>query len=781
MLINFDLGSGPFASRPKFKGGRWKDKQSAKRSFLHGRQKHEARAQNADDPSPGDYDRDSKNARASEQNFRPSKRMRVDAPNSTNHSRVSRRAVPRGQASDGRRGTARGVVSSLFSYNPQPKTSETTRDADESTDVANPSNAPLKDELETFTSLGLTSYVVEHLFRKLEIKAPTAIQRAAIKQLMKEESDAFIQAETGSGKTLAYLLPIVQKIIALSDGSERNLQIHRDSGLFAIILAPTRELSRQISTVLERLLGCAHWVVSGIVTGGEKKKSEKARLRKGLNILIATPGRLADHLDHTEVLDVSNVRWVVLDEGDRLMELGFEKDIEKILSRLDKPNIAPIKDAVPRLPEKRTTILCSATLKSQVQRLGEISLKDAAHIHVTDEDLEDAEPIEKEDRFSAPAQLKQSYSVVPAKLRLVVLAALLKREFARRGSVMRAIIFLSCANSVDFHFDVLTNQHSDGSSDGKVSSSHITSTHRGRKEDRPQSDHKAKVGPNSPVSSDTIRPSPHLSTPSNPKVVIHRLHGSLPQQIRTHTLANFRDSPYASILICTDVASRGLDLPNVDLIIEYDPPFSRDDHLHRVGRTARAGNPGRATIFLLPGPEESYPDNVLRQAGRVVTRVDPNEILRKGFGSPGPGGGKDWEDRATEWQLGVERWSLENPKILEMARQAFESHVRAYATHVAAERAMFDMAELHLGHLAKAFGLRDRPGAIRVPGLRPGAGRAKAEKGKRIKASATSRKLLDRNAEDEYQITQNVDMEKAARKMEAKMKEQAAMSEYNLG
>jgi len=129
--------------------------------------------------------------------------------------------------------------------------------------------------------------------------------------LIKENSDAFIQAETGSGKTLAYLLPIVQRIIELSETlKKQNVEdgldaVHRDSGLFAIILAPTRELSKQIALVLESLLRCAHWIVAGTVIGGEKKKSEKARLRKGINILVATPGRLADHLEHTERLNVS--------------------------------------------------------------------------------------------------------------------------------------------------------------------------------------------------------------------------------------------------------------------------------------------------------------------------------------------------------------------------------------------------------------------------------------------------------------------------------------------
>lgn len=201
---------------------------------------------------------------------------------------------------------------------------------------------PLVDGMDTFTSFGLSPTLAAHLLTKMELKTPTAIQKSSISQLLKEDSDAFIQSETGSGKTLAYLLPLVQRIMALSgrkDGDPQstngNVAVHRDSGLFAIILAPTRELCKQISVVFERLLGCAHWIVAGTVIGGEKK-SEKARLRKGLNVLVATPGRLADHLDNTKVLDIRNMRWLVLEEGERLMDLGFEDEIQKIVRKFDE-------------------------------------------------------------------------------------------------------------------------------------------------------------------------------------------------------------------------------------------------------------------------------------------------------------------------------------------------------------------------------------------------------------------------------------------------------------
>jgi ATP-dependent RNA helicase DDX31/DBP7 len=216
----------------------------------------------------------------------------------------------------------------------------------------------------------------------------------------------------------------------------------------------------------------------------------------------------------------------------------------------------------------------------------------------------------------------------------------------------------------------------------------------------------------SELTKDTIALGTTFSNSSN-TVTLHKLHGSLAQNIRTATLKSFSESKEPCILICTDVASRGLDLP-IDYVIEFDPPFSADDHLHRIGRTARAGKSGRAIIFLLPGPEESYV-STLKASTPILTAHTAGELLKKGFG----GVGREWEERATEWQLEVERWALDSPKCLEMARRGFQSHIRAYATHVAKEREIFNMQELHLGHLAKAFGLRDRPGSIKVPGLRP--------------------------------------------------------------
>jgi len=823
MLVNFSIGDEILRSKPVFKGGRWRDRLSAKRSTQRPHTKATTTSDRAEDVN-GFNGTDTAIAP-------PAKRQKIDdtgassttipSPPTLNSATVqssTSRSSTRRKPTSTPHHAPKEVISSLFSYNP-PSANPDTSDAAPTIEPI-PSNAALTDPLSTFTSLGLSAPLSSHLLTKFSLTAPTAIQATAVKQLLSDDSDAFIQAETGSGKTLGYLLPIVQRIMSLSpshaqpsqqssdqapqeEQSREAEKIHRTSGLFCIILAPTRELSTQISNVLSLLLQRAPYIVSGTVIGGEKKKSEKARLRKGLNILVATPGRLADHLSNTEVLDVSQLRWLVLDEGDRLMELGFEEEIRGIVEKLEQrvgtwakqPEEEIERDGIQKkrvtmtrtagdwgrtqtivaqresLPRRRVTVLCSATIKMTVQRLGEISLKDAVHIKAdpkpngTANGESTTQEPNGEAAFQAPAQLKQAYIVVPAKQRLVTLTALLKHSFARRGSVMKAIVFLSCADSVDFHFSVFARPTPSSST--------------------------TPPNPTNPDPNSTTSPSPTLS----PHVQIHRLHGSLPQHLRTSTLRAFTHSTTPSILLCTDVASRGLDLPNIDLVIEYDPAFSADDHLHRIGRTARAGKQGRAECFLMPGAEEGYV-SLLQEGvaggGGKVTRKDAEEVLRKGFSASLDGSEKSgsemkkasWEDAATDWQLETERWVIEERRAGEMARKAFVSHVRAYATHVVKERGMFDVKALHLGHLAKAFALRERPGEFGRGGVggRSGGGKKNlghAHHGDNRNAGAEADGNARKAGGDEEAV---VDGREAARKMRKKMKEHmAAASEFNIG
>ncbi|KAK6375270.1 ATP-dependent RNA helicase dbp7 [Lithohypha guttulata] len=810
--LNFAVGDTVASNKtPKFKGGSWKERSRLTKAARNaqdkrlsgqetsGRVKAFERAYRGKAHPQAQSDSHHDNTQPSGQP--PAKRQKHDHDNDGKSERPRR---PRDRPAHLRDANFHGipgqreVISSLFSFNPEAKTQELeqTQQAEEQEPVK-PTNAPLPDGIDTFTSLGLSDSTAAYLLTKMNHKNPTAIQRASVSQLTKEDADVFIQSETGSGKTLAYLLPIVQRLITIAERQKvekdevKEQGLGRDSGLFAIVLAPTRELCKQISVVLEKLLGCAHYIVAGTVTGGERKKSEKARLRKGLNILVATPGRLVDHLENTEVLDVSRVRYLVLDEGDRLMDLGFEEDITKIVKALDGKKRKHAD--VPGLPERRVTILCSATLKSTVQKLGDISLKDAVLVRGEKDDESEERDSSNENAFLAPAQLKQSYIVCPAKLRLVTLVALLKRTFARKGSVMKAIVFFSCADSVDFHHKMLARPAESTSEEAEA---------KGIPDATPDA-----------ALLDAVAPSPLLSSPVN-ALDVYKIHGSLPQQTRTAIIKSFGKSTSASLLLATDVASRGLDLPNLDLVIECDPAFSKEDHLHRIGRTARLGRDGRAIIFLLPGTEEGYID-VLKESYKVnaetsatnVTAQSASDILKKGFGpSTGLVGSKeqgtDHETLATNFQLDIERYVLANPQIKEMAKNAFQSHIRAYATHIASERKYFDIKELHLGHLAKSFGLRDPPGKVNVQGLRGKSSRPKANEGRKRTATTDSpirekRRAREVDSDDEIQamskqaksaanIDEVGDAEAAAQKMRSLVRNKGKMmgggaDEFNLG
>lgn len=560
------------------------------------------------------------------------------------------------------------IVTSLFTANKEIKTR-----SNEQLEIQAPSNSISPDA--TFADMEIHSNIKRTL-ETLKFEKPTKIQRLVIPKLQMATNDIFMQAQTGSGKTLAFVLPILDKLLQSKE------KITRQSGIYALILTPTRELAQQIYGFLEEKLcrmSC-NWIVPGIVIGGEKKKSEKARLRKGVNILIATPGRLVDHIDNTDNLKLGYVRYLVMDEGDRLMELGFEENIKRILAKLNEDfdsNLGPMQDI---LPKKRINVLCSATLKGNVKKLGEISLENGGEI------ISAQKGTDVEDHMKAPDQLVQRIVVVPPKLRYVTLAAVLK-NVSKIGK--KTIVFISCADSVDFHFIALINN-------GQF------------------------------VRKDDIQGS---SAPDiNDNTIIYKLHGSLSQRARTNTLNDFikDDSEKGKILICTDVASRGLDLPNIDEVIEFDPPFTINDHLHRIGRTARLGKEGESWLFLMPGLEENYIEIIKPLHKKSQMQFESYEkVLEDGFAKIEDDPSTDsklkgnkfnrvgsWDMHATTFQLNLERRVINEGRIKEMCEKAFLSHMRAYTTHLNEERGIFNIKDLHLGHLAKSFGLRERPKAI---------------------------------------------------------------------
>ncbi|KAG7837024.1 hypothetical protein KL943_001063 [Ogataea angusta] len=616
LLLNF--ASEPPAKKQKVKvtGGKWKDRRKSQ-LVSEGRGRNEKKEkQGVNQTKLGERTKEPARAEGEE--------------------RPHKSAFPERRGEGGKNNT---YVSSLFTANPEIQDRPVAE-----IDVLSPSNAPL--DTSSFSGLGLNDKINAHLLGQ-RIENPTKIQQQVIPRLLAGKNDLFVQAQTGSGKTLAFALPIFQKLMEIPD-------IDRTSGLFALILAPTRELATQIYSVFESLSRCYHKIVAGNVIGGEKKKSEKARLRKGVNVLVATPGRLVDHIEHTQKLDLSKIRYVVLDEGDRLMELGFEESIAKILHSISSSAV-PLQ--YPSLPAKRVNVLCSATIKSTVKKLGELSLEEAELVTTS-------EQITK-----VPDQLVQQVVVIPPKLRFVTLAGTLK-NLIKDQTASRTIVFFSCSGSVDFHFIALTRKAASEDTSGSLFGSSI-----------------------------------------------FKLHGSLSQQTRTSTLKQFADSPNNAILLCTDVASRGLDLPHINNVVEFDPPFALDDHLHRVGRTARAGSLGKSVLFLLPGDEENYLKLIepLHPSGIQFKKYE--SVLKDAFEKPGEKGG-GWDTQATTFHLDLERWLLEEPRAKEIASNGFISHIKAYATHLASERECFNVKKIHLGHLAKSFGLRETPKKLASGGER---------------------------------------------------------------
>ncbi|KAI5950135.1 DBP7 [Candida jiufengensis] len=681
----------------KVRGGRWKDRRILKLE-LEGRPKEKKVK------GPNSIPIDASRKRRMEE--KPSK-PKSSQSNPTSEFKRAKFTETKGEHG----GKNDSYVSSLFTNNTA-STQEVPEESKEETKTYLPSNAPDKNAT-SFAGLGINEKLSKHLTDHQRFKYPTKIQKLVIPNLLVTERDLFVKAQTGSGKTMAFILPIFHKLMM-----EYKHKIGRESGLFAIILTPTRELANQIYSVLENLNRCYPFLVPGIVIGGEKKKSEKARLRKGVNILVATPGRLADHLENTKTLDISQLRYLVLDEGDKLVELGFEETISKITKIIDdNSKIDETKDKWQGLPTRRINILCSATLQNNVKQLGNIILNNPEMISVDrevegtilfDDDTTGEVQTNNEHESFAPDQLIQSVLIVPPKLRLVTLDASLvniANKIEQSGESSRSIVFFSCSDSVNYHFDVFTR---DGKKFKKVKDEETGETKT------------ILVSPDD--SADEDQDDAELTSPIiNKNTIIYKLHGSLSQQTRTTILQQFiKDDPKFphKVLFCTDVASRGLDLPNISNVIEYDAPFTIDDHLHRIGRSARVGAKGNATLFLLPGLEEGYIDAKLkivhpREENLRVTKYET--ILSSAFGEKNSTTKNkfdklgNWDIHATTWHLEVERWLLENSSALAKASHAFTSHIRAYATHLSQERNFFNVKLLHLGHLAKSFGLRETP------------------------------------------------------------------------
>ena len=281
----------------------------------------------------------------------------------------------------------------------------------------------------------LHPHLVSLIQKNFRFEHPTSIQVSAIGPLL-DGRDALIKAQTGSGKTLAYALPMLHSLMTTEPA------ISRTEGPKSLIILPTRELATQTATVMTQLCRACVRIVPGCLIGGAKRKNEKARcvavllmpyipffsLRKGLNIIVSTPRRLLDHLGKTSALTLKGLKWLVIDEADRLGELGFERDLKRIIERVagettQEGNISPVQ-----------TVLLSATLTPIVKTLAGLALKNPVNCEVAEikertskvpsknVTKNETKPVAQ---FSMPSGLKHFLLMVPCKQRLVALAAFL--------------------------------------------------------------------------------------------------------------------------------------------------------------------------------------------------------------------------------------------------------------------------------------------------------------------------------------------------------------------
>ncbi|PYH41350.1 ATP-dependent RNA helicase DBP8 [Aspergillus saccharolyticus JOP 1030-1] len=377
--------------------------------------------------------------------------------------------------------------------------------------------AGLEDARSSFTDLKVAPWLVGSL-TTMAVRRPTAIQRACIPEILAGR-DCIGGSRTGSGKTIAFAVPLLQK------------WAEDPFGIFGVVLTPTRELALQIYEQI-KALSAPQSMKPVLITGGTDMRSQALALSQSPHVVIATPGRLADHIQTSgkdTVRGLSRVRMVILDEADRLLSPGpgsMLPDVEVCLS------------AVPSAAE-RQTLLFTATLTPEVRALQSMS---SSSTTTTNKASPTKPPIfvteiASANKSSIPPTLHQTYLQVPLTHREAFLHVLLSTD----GNVAKPaiIIFTNTTATADLLERMLR-----------------------------------RLG--------------HRVT---------SLHSRLPQSERNANLARFRAAA-ARILVATDVASRGLDIPAVELVVNYDVPRNPDDYVHRVGRTARAGRKGEAVTLV---------------------------------------------------------------------------------------------------------------------------------------------------------------------------------------
>ncbi|CAE6480107.1 Spb4p [Saccharomyces cerevisiae PE-2] len=431
----------------------------------------------------------------------------------------------------------------------------------------------------------------------------TPVQASTIPMLAGNK-DVVVDSVTGSGKTAAFVIPVLEKVVK----EEANTSKFKKAHFHSLIIAPTRELSRQIESVvlsfLEHYPSDLFPIKCQLLVGTNEatvRDDVSSFLRNRPQILIGTPGRVLDFLQMPAV-KTSACSMVVMDEADRLLDMSFIKDTEKIL-RL--------------LPKQRRTGLFSATMRSAGSDIFKTGLRNPVRITVNSKN-------------QAPSSLKLNYCVVNPAEKLQLLVSILNNY-----KFKKCIVYFPTCVSVSYFYSFI------------------------------QYLGKRNILVN--------------------EVEVFSLHGKLQTSARTKTLTAFTDSLSNSVLFTTDVAARGIDIPDVDLVIQLDPPTNTDMFMHRCGRTGRANRVGKAITFLNEGREEDFIP--FMQVKNV--ELEELDLEVKGI--------------TTNFYEDFRNWILEDRDRFDKGVKAYVAFIKYYSNHSATS--IFRLQSLDYVGIAKLYGL----------------------------------------------------------------------------
>ena len=503
-------------------------------------------------------------------------------------------------------------------------------------------STPIKSSSRSWDALTptLSEWILEATASK-NFSKMTPVQASTI-PLFVAHKDVVVEAVTGSGKTLAFLIPLVERILRVEAATKKH-------HVAAIVISPTRELAAQIYNVLTSLLAfhgpsaaamrsvkraglmdpdeevvpedepveaypaSTPKVLPQLLLGGSHTAAQDLSrfLKTSSNVLIGTPGRLLEILSSPYVYaPQSSFELLVLDEADRLLDLGFKDDLTRILGLL---------------PKQRRTGLFSASVSEAVDQIIRVGLRNPVRIAVK---VKGGNGVQDK---KTPASLRMTYLLTPASQKLPALKQLLVKVEPRP---LRTIVYLSTCAAVDYIQHLLPS----------------------------------------------ILPNDMILVP---------LHGKHPSNVRDKNFHKFVNSAAPAVLLTTDVAARGLDVPSVDLVVQIDPPSDPKVFIHRCGRAGRAGRRGLSVVMLQPGREEDYISFLDVRKTPIEKLVEPEIEI------------KDEESKETAEEF--RKVVLEDRGVYDKAQKAFVSWVRSYSKHQASS--IFRVADLDWNDLAQGWAL----------------------------------------------------------------------------